>query len=474
MPLRSERTSPPWRLWLLLAIALRVAMAVLHLSLHEAPSRYAPWGVIYTPDSEQYLAMAENLLGGAGYTDGSGRAGSAAARMPGYAAPYVLLRLALEPLWATRALVLLQVLLSGVAVWALAEVARRQGGSRAFKLTFWGLSALGAVAVWDVAVLTESLAMSALALGVWSLTVGAQRRALLLLGGVCFAWAFFLRPIMAVPIAVLVAMWLWQRRTALQPSLRRLALVLLPIVLLESAWVLRNAVVLDRVVLTQADLYAGDPPPSHVQAAVRLVQAWGGYGGWWEADHEARVFIRGAFRQYADPAVLPPWAFSGSYGRDSLTRAQQLIDAAATGDRQAARAAEQMLWQWRDSFIENQTVAYAVGAPLRRQWRLLSHPTAQLTHRSWTDETLLGRMYKLSQAGLYALALLISLLALVRSNPVYALAGWVLLVVTAQAFGALEPRHAVPALPLLMLAAALTLSPRRPTEAVSSRDAGHE
>lgn len=467
-----------WRLWLVLAIALRLAFAALHLQLHDAAERYAPWGVIYTPDSEQYLIMAENLLSGAAYTDGAGRVGSPAARMPGYAAPYLLLRLTLKPLAAAQALVLLQVLLSGMAVWALADVARRMVGTRAFWITYVSLSALGVVAVWDVAMLTESLAMSALALGLWCLAVDAERRGLLIIGGLLFAWAFFLRPILAVAIAVLLVGWLWQQQAELLRSLRKVILVLLPVVLLEGAWVARNAVVVDRIVLTQADLFAGDPPPVEVQEAIRLVQAWGGYGGWWEANHEARVFIRGEFKRYASPAVLPSWALSGAYGIDSLTRAQRLMEAAEHGDSSAASAAERMLGRWREAFIQTQPLAAWVGAPLRRQWIQLKHPTAQLTRRSWADDSLFGRAYKLSQAGLYALVLLMSLLALVRpsraSARVFALAGWALLIVTAQAFSALETRHVAPALPLLALAVALTLSPRRPGEAVSSHDAGHE
>ena len=260
-----------WRCFVLAAV-LHLLLAAWLLPGHPSgPAGTTGTFAAWDGDTFSYLDPVENLLRTGTYAQDLARPDSYAGRMPGYGIVYGLLRLALPPGAAADALVLLQLLLSLVALYCLARLAQvvtRQPAAFRWALLLYGLNTF--VTVYDIRVLTESFATSALIIGLYELVkmlehpTGATAGRLLRVG--CWlAWAVFLRPFLAPLLGLLaVATAVLGSRAATLPdrprgfrALRGGLLLLLPFLVVDAAWVARNWPWYQRPVLLQSNAWAG-------------------------------------------------------------------------------------------------------------------------------------------------------------------------------------------------------------------------
>lgn len=167
-----------------------------------------------------------------------------AARMPGYWGPYLVLRAMMERDTALLVLTLLQIILSGAAVFLLARMAGSIFKSRwSFLAVFIMFTAHPFTAVFDYQTFAESLSVSTFVLHFYFLWryKEEESRWHLLLSGLFLAWAIFLRPFVGIAFVLVFVLILRS-----QKDLRRVALHCLifglPFILFESAWISRNIV----------------------------------------------------------------------------------------------------------------------------------------------------------------------------------------------------------------------------------------
>ncbi len=224
--------------WILLALVIKGAFFAWYLSRTYYHDITGFWGQS-NGDMMTYINPVEGLLAGQGFQTDD--------RMPGYPGLYLAFRLVLPAAMACNALILLQLLVSAVSVYVLGLVARQLfGQERAFYWAYFIYVFSTFVSVFDGYFLTESLAASATIFFLYAwLRFEAQpaRWVALVVAGGWLAWSVFLKPAHLPLLGVPVAIWAvqcWQGRLAVGRVVRYSALFLLPFLLADGAWTLRN------------------------------------------------------------------------------------------------------------------------------------------------------------------------------------------------------------------------------------------
>lgn len=284
------------------------------------------WGG-FTFDSASYIDPVEHLLANGAYLPDY--------RMPGFAVPYWCLRQLFDKAQALNAYLLLQLLMGALSVVLLARIAFHiTRAVAAFHVVFWLFAISTFVSLYDVLPLTESLTSSVIIIAVYLLLRGTSSGKAwhLAAAGLFFTWAAFLRPVM-LPLlvfgmlAVLLrsAPWRWERR-------RAALAFLLPFLLIETAWILRNHAVHERVVPLSTSWMMPDFLGSPTYRMCEVVQAFGGSLVWWDPQAEIRAFnIKDVgeaehLRSPAHPPVIPAYAATPGFPMDSLQALARTVE----------------------------------------------------------------------------------------------------------------------------------------------------
>lgn len=208
-------------------------------------------------DTNEHLGASDNLIENGTYSlDGET---PYAARMPGYAFPYVFVRAVFDQSTARFLLIILQIVLYALAVvLSYRWLSERYGAGLAF-------SAMAKLVVFNYVthvhfrLLPVSLALSVVMILLYLhhriLRADSYRNGQLLLFGSLLTWLVFLRPFF-LPIALLWPLvLLWQTgRWRFKPLL----LLFLPFAVVESGWIARNYAALGSFVPLQTTFTSND------------------------------------------------------------------------------------------------------------------------------------------------------------------------------------------------------------------------
>ena len=399
------------------------------------------------------------------------------ARMPGYAAALLPLRIVLSRASAANVLVLLQVLWAGLAVCALALLAIEVFGRRSpvplLCLFAFGLSTY--TTTWDVFLLPASLATSALVFGslLQALALRMHSNGLLLAAGMLFAWAVFLIPtVFGAFFLNLVVVMVASTRTgsaSYKSALRAGALFALPFVVAGGAWAYRNDASRGELSSLAAPATA---PTALEQALEDFLRAWGGSVVHWDPRAEINWFELRApqhFRLPAPPSAppFPAYIYTTAFGPADLKAVRELIRDSLDQRRppeareQSGEEARARLERYRASVRAEKRFVCSVVAPLHLLGRFLLHSgTYNLFSRPSSELSRPELVFKISMTLLYWWVLLLGavgiVFALVRKshNPVLtglAATALYLTVVYPVWFRHDEARHFVPAYPFVLL-----------------------
>ncbi|NNC84378.1 MAG: hypothetical protein HKN79_12450 [Flavobacteriales bacterium] len=169
-----------------------------------------------------------------------------AGRMPGYAAPYYLLRTVFDQMTALRILIILQVVLTAISIYFLALLAYRLTRSRRI---FWMVFLFYGTSLYflryDFSTITESPSVALFILAIYHLFSywRDKKWSRLPWAGFFFTWAIFLRPFLGyllVPIGIILLIKGFKDRKTFMRSLRPAFLFCLPFLIIEGLWIGRN------------------------------------------------------------------------------------------------------------------------------------------------------------------------------------------------------------------------------------------
>jgi hypothetical protein len=239
------------RFWFLFALAIKSAYFAISLQQGYADKLPAPIAIC-TGDCDRYILPIDHLLEHGRYEPDF--------RMPGYGAAYMLFRAWLPQDRAMDGLALLQLLLDALATVLLARCAwQLTGRIRAYYLAFVLYGLASTISGFNPFILTESLCASVMVLTL-HLLLAYLRDARWqdgLVASTLATWAYFMRPIL-LPLVLVVQLLLvhkaWRAGTGRWPVL----LCLLPFLVAQGAWTLRNHAVHDRwFLMTRTKYYPG-------------------------------------------------------------------------------------------------------------------------------------------------------------------------------------------------------------------------
>lgn len=406
-------------LGLVVALVARASTAALLLSLRPA-NTVGPWQegwATVAPDTFSYLEPAERLLSEGTFAPDW--------RLPGYALPYLLLRLFFEAGDAASALCVLQVICSALALVGLAAVTLELQGSRRLSVAvFITFAASSFTAMYDTYLGTESLAISALVFVVWALLRLRRSGSLQLAvaAGVVGAWAVFLRPVLG---AAIVGMGFWLSVSGLTLRKWRLGLAfLVPLVLGLGAWGVRTLSLHDRFEPLGARWAPYYRPAD--RALHNFVQAFGGSIVHWNPKADIVWFEFMIVKEFRipDEAVaaiqfpsdmytsrVTPGSLSDIKSRLRRSLRPEIDEATRTAE-QAAVARELQLMT--NSIRDERPFFYYVKAPLRVLWSHLVHPgTVGLLPVPWRELSGALLFFKLAMSAIYVWVVTFGLLGLV-------------------------------------------------------------
>ena len=395
----------------ILACGLRLLLVVFVRAGHPAggpgaAATFAVWG----GDTFSYLDPVENLLRHGTYAQDLARPDTYAGRLPGYGLVYGMLRLLLAPGAAADVLVLLQVVLGLLALYCLARLAQRATQNpQAFHWTALLFALNAYTPAFDVRILTESFATSALIIGLYTLVKGREREAagLFLGAGGWLGWAVFLRPFLA-PLLVLLALstvFALSKRGSWRRAVGRGALLLLPFLVADGAWLARNWPWYHRLVPLQSNSWAGYRTAPALTEASQFAGIIGDEPTWWEPTNDlAWLYQPGPARRnpFIDqPRKLAPPPDTA----DSRNKVRLLLGMAQDSTRPApqrqwaARRAGQALTRYAAAYQRRRPWQARVVVPLALAYRLtLAHPADYLYRQPYAE---LSRAQQLLKIGVH-------------------------------------------------------------------------
>jgi hypothetical protein len=413
-----KRLPSPGHRFFWISTALLIKVIILGYFLYQSqqltPGRVIGHVVVKQNDYGFFLGVVDNYFstGTMTYIEGKPFAG----RMPGYGIPYMLLRYVMPQQAALVSLIFLQVLLSAISVYVLARMALMLlRHEKYFHITFFLFAISTYTSLFDIFTLSESFSVSAVIFMLFFLFryVERERAADLVLAGFFLAWCIFLRPflglfIIIIPLSVLL--WKW-KRNGFAKAFTHAALLCLPFIVFEAAWIIRNYNALGKFVPLETALnesYGKHGPYRASAIAIRqLITGWGGVTGEFYDNSEAWWFHHAQGEQ-VNNYQFKPHVFNDGFTRDSLVRLKEIFN--ASGDMARTEherdslntVAETIALKYAESYKQSNKLRYYVLNPFVRVKQLaFSNPNLLMPLPKFSEMNILQKGIKLGYTAMY-------------------------------------------------------------------------
>lgn len=329
-------TKKKWGWLFTVTFFLKVGLAfyLSRLLFRQYPSIKLGFLAVDSGDTFSYLGAIDNLIGYGEYFFWIGDQQKVyAGRMPYYGAVYFLLRQFLTQSAAYDVYVLLQIAFDALATVVFAqlcfEICRKKAAFWiGFLVYFCSLRfIMASLELW-----TESLSISFLVLFIyfshrfWS----QQKWSNAVWASIFLALLTVLKPyfVLVYPL-FFISVWFILKRNTKEcsfftknfTSIYKTIFLGLPLLMLLTPWIVRNAIVLGRFIPSQQDFYAGYNYGKAHLAFTEFAGAWGAGSVFWEPKEAGCYFLVNGVTpcDYS----LPEYALADSYTRDDVERVRQ-------------------------------------------------------------------------------------------------------------------------------------------------------
>ncbi len=461
--------------WFVIALSARlVLLTALFLSAQKHfPERFE--GVAFVQNDCQYFLDPVDMYFERGQLELEARKGIPfAGRMPGYSAPYFLLRLVFEREAALNLLMILQILLSAAAVVAIAWLASQWfSGKYVFAGVFILMLFSFHLFVFDFFTLAESLSVSAFCFFLYFIHCFclSQKKSHLVWAGFFMAWLIFLRPFAAALLILIPAFLMTEylrKRISFIQVIKSGLIFILPVLVFDLAWVYRNFNALGKFIPLETSITEsyGERGAYRTSAVAirRLIFSWGGETGEFYSGSEAEWFHYTPLSE-ADLYEFKPHVFNASFTKDSLLTLKKIfnmsIDSTLNGNKLDSlnKLAASIAYRWAEEYKSKNKIRYYVLNPLKRFKNLLSsNATMLIPFPAFSQMNLTEKGIKVFSMLLYYLITLSGmagtwcyLVAHRFKNPataIAALAPWVLIAAIVIASDIMQFRYILAATPV--------------------------
>lgn len=307
----------------LLAVAFKVLMVYEVSPTGFTKAENIGW---YFNDEKEYFHFAENTVTeGRHYVDRNGTEDKTF-RMPGMTVVYAPLRLFLSPSKALLAHGIFQLLLSVLAAFLFADLLFRITGSKlAYYLSFIALSLTGHINYYLPFFIAESLAISLIMILfylIYRFHLGFKPK-WGWLAGVVLTWLIFLKPYLGIVLPIFGIFLLVRATQEGRPIIKTLVPFIIPFLLIDGAWTVRNKLVVDSWQPFQSSLnwYKGNPA---LKARMEFTKSFGLTTEHWVPNSGSTWFMTDDHPRPTDE-IFRKEIFMPPYDLDSLKKAREYL-----------------------------------------------------------------------------------------------------------------------------------------------------
>lgn len=320
------------QLFVLLAVTfiLKIALGLYfsHLQGCQYPDNKFGYLALNGGDTFSYFGVMDNLIEHGEYYFWNGARNVYAGRMPYYGAPYFFLRLFFDKPTANDIFVLFQIFFDALATILFARLCF---SFSPVKPAFWIGYAIYFCSfnyfIWSLALNTESLSLSFLIIffcfyhRFWK----TQRWSDVVLASVFLAFTTVLKPYLIFLYPVFFLDVLLRRKTFaladIPVYLRKAVILSLPLLILLTPWIARNAIVLKKFIPAQENIYAGYYYSDAYISFTNFAGAWGGGSVAWDARDAGCYFLINP--PYGCDFTIPQYALTDKYDAGDIERVRQ-------------------------------------------------------------------------------------------------------------------------------------------------------
>jgi hypothetical protein len=409
---------------------------------------------ITTGDTPGYYAPLESFVKGNGY--------DSFCRMPGLLPFYAPLRLFIDEGSAKAGIVILQLLVQVLSVYALAQIARFIFKSeRAFYSTFFIYVFSSFVSIWDHYGMAESFGTSFLIFSIYFLTrfKEEQKWPLLFLSGLFITWSIFFRVIHGLAVPVTILFFLFDR-SQLGLSFKRIFLYVVPTAFFLSIWTLKNYTQYHKPVVLTGSVFdcTGFLSKEHI-AIRKLIIAWGGDYQPWSKESEAEWFFQTTAKK-KNPAPTTHNVYTSKYNLDSLVVLRSRYERMETNSAQLKEADSRYVMEksalYLESYIKERPLNYYFLNRLLILKKIII--PSRLDDLPFPSLNKMNIFQKLLKASYFLLLIFINVVGLlvclfelfIRKNK-WAIFPLVLIFFLGVVFGYVEQRYLVPVYPFFVI-----------------------
>ncbi|HYC86563.1 MAG TPA: hypothetical protein VEB86_15125 [Chryseosolibacter sp.] len=455
----------------MISILLKAAMVAVFLpniaeGFYEAAGRQV-W-VFKGGDTKTYFLPVENLLSRGAYAPDY--------RMPGYGIIYFGLRSVTPEPVAQNLLIMLQLATSALATFCLAKllylVTKRD---LVFYVTFFLFGLSMKSTYWDLALLTESFALSTIIFAAYFFILWTETRKNrnIVLSGFFLTWLIFLRPAYLPVLLIVVAgvllvgyrlhAWPW-KRTVLAAGI-----FLTPFIFFDGLWIVRNFQKYERIIPLTKTIYYPELEQSYEGALMDFVIAYGGDRSFWNESGALRWFL--PEKKHRMFGILPPnlapeppdEIYTRAFNKDSLEVIRNeiaIIEAETTSAETAGKLTadvKRRLGVYKESIKRDKPQIYYITSRLKMIKRSLVHTwTEYLPNISLWDMDVRQKLLKVYNGSLYLSSIVLGFAGIVyflikRDLRITVLGGiGVFATLIYPILGHVEPRYYLPAYPFML------------------------
>lgn len=359
----------------------------------------------FTNDSHEYYDSMNSFYETGIYTPD--------VRMPGLGILFLFFRMFFERNTVLDIILVLQWLVSSVAIYALSiTVVKFFRKEAVFYFVFFLIILTHYIFLWDVVLLTESLCISFFIFSIYYLKrfLDESERKFLFLAGFFLTWCVFLRPVFLLfygLLTIFLFIYFIRKKTGVKQLIIYGILFLGLFMLLDSIWTVRNLKVKNKFTfLNDIDGYAKISTTDPLPAVYLFLEAWGGdlenERHWFEMDKDLDY-------RYRD-TTLPNYIFTSQFNKDSLVFVRNQIKTYKLYRRDSiVGLINNSLQRYTHSIKTEKPLLYYIGAGFvnLKKMMMMGYCNYDQLNKDFGKLSFVSKVYRLERAILFYLIFLI-------------------------------------------------------------------
>ena len=321
-----------WKLQPLILISVAICIKIAYfIFIFLSSNSHLPYlNMIVNGDDVTYMAFSENIFVIGDYCVKTGNVYDYTFRMPGFAFLYVPIRIFTNKIITMNSLVIIQIVLSGIAAYYLAWLAKNIFKNNKVFYFVYFLTAFGFyMPMYNSILVTESLATSFLIFSLYFFhqAIETKKNSFFLFSGLFMTWLIFLRAFMIMIFIVTIMLIVWYVFKKVT-SFKHVIFFLLPFLLIDGVWATRNYYKINNFLPLESSVNSNQCNLKSTTASAVFIKTFGFHWEQWVRDSERGWLESNNPKAMMKNSIFPSRTFNGGLTIDSLLKVRECVQLA--------------------------------------------------------------------------------------------------------------------------------------------------